>query len=447
MVACKDHCADHEYSLTGPQVEPSAGLWQFCAKLRIVSIDELRKFTDDENDNRYFPPYPLDDKTIKDEFNELLELQRHRDDPCFIATSEKCDELPKLCRFEKKLPGRIGCRRPLSRLWNLCPYPLGGVLVNRFPGQQVVRTGRGLARAIENETPGLYHRHIADLLMKSRNWSPPRQALVWAALDIAIASALQAAWYYKWVAQGREKGKCTAYRERPAEYAHRKDIKEFQVLFDHPDELNPTPMRCPDSFDKNVISAGTPRHPAYPSGHSTYSAAGAEILKFFFGKEKTPPYLGAPESDLSTELDNFADNIGVGRMWAGVHWRSDHEAGQKLGRVVACLVLQQLASMRTIDDTFKVITFNLCPPEPAMPCDPCKEQGDCKNDEQPPLRSKLCKAADDIAYACPPSDDTKPLPADGCDPPPKCKGEAHMFGPMAARIAAYGSPRQGGGNP
>jgi membrane-associated phospholipid phosphatase len=352
--------------------------------------------------------------------------------------------LPGICEFKKELPGKIGCRRPLSRLWNLCPYPLGGVLVNRFPGHQVVRTGRGLARAVENETPGLYHRHIADLLMKSRNWSPPRQALVWAALDVAIASALQAAWYYKWVAQGRETGKCTAYRERPAEYAHRKNIKEFSVLFDHPDELNPTPMRCPDSFDKTVISAGTPRHPAYPSGHSTYSSAGAEILKFFFGKEETPAFLGDPDPDLGTELDYFADNIGLGRMWAGVHWRSDHEAGQKLGRTVACLVLQQLASMRTIDKDFDVITFNLCPDEPRMPCDPCTEKGDC-NDDKPPLRSKLCKAADDIASACPKSDDTPPPKP--CDAPPDCKGKKHAWGPMAARIAAYGSPRQGGGNP
>jgi hypothetical protein len=446
MVACNDHCTNFEYSLKGPQVEPSAGLWQFCAKLRIVSIDELRKLTDDPADDHYFPPYPLDDPTITAEFKELVELEKYRDDPCFIATSEKCDEQPDLCRFKKKLPGRIGCRRPLSRLWNFCPYPLGGVLVNRFPGQQVVRTGRGLARAVESETPGLYHRQVADFLMKSRNWSPPRQALVWAALDVAIASALQAAWYYKWVAQGREAGACTAFRERPAEYADRKKLA-FTVLFDHPDELNPNPMRCPDSFDKNVLSPGTPRHPAYPSGHSTYSAAASEILKFFFGAEDTPPFLG-PKTSIATELDYLADNIGLGRMWAGVHWRSDHEAGQKLGRVVACLVLQQLASMRTIDKDFKVIKFNLCPPEPVQPCDPCdpkQEVDPCPNDK-PPLRSKLCAAADAVKADCPPKDDTQP-PHDPCKAPPECKGKAHPFGPLGARINAYSGPQQGGGNP
>jgi len=438
MVACHDQCTDHEYSLKGPQVEPSAGLWQFCAKLRIVSIDEMRKFTDDPGDPRYFPPYPLDTKTIKAEFEELLELEKHRDDPCFIATSAKCEKSPDLCEFEKDLPGRIGCRRPLSRLWNFCPYPLGGVLVNRLPGQQVVRTGRGLARAVENETPGLYHRHVADYLMKSRNWSPPRQALVWAALDVAIASALQAAWYYKWIAQGREKGSCTAFRERPVEYAIRNKI-DFNVLYDHPDELNPTLMRCPEK------NPGTPRHPAYPSGHSTYSAAASEILKFFFGAETTPPFFGEPKLPLATELDYLADNIGLGRMWAGVHWRSDHEAGQKLGRVIACLVLGQLASMRTIDDKFKVVKFNLCAKELALPCNPCKDKGEC-NDDDPPRRSKLCDAADAVQKACPAGDDT-PAPMKPCDPPPPCKGDKHAFGDLAARVEGHSGPQQGGGNP
>jgi len=56
---------------------------------------------------------------------------------------------------------------------------------------------------------------------------------------------------------------------------------------------------------------GTPRHPAYPSGHSTYSAAAAFTLIAFF-----PQY--------AEDLLRLADNTGVARLWAGVHWRSDH---------------------------------------------------------------------------------------------------------------------------
>jgi hypothetical protein len=459
-MACVDDCYPHQYGLLGPQVEPDSGYWAFCARLRIVPIEELRALTDKESDEHYFPPYPTDDATIKKEFAELVDLAAHRDDPCHLKNEEPCKKSPGVCKFEKKLPASYGCRRPISRLWNLCPYPLGGVLVNRFDGEQVIRTGRGLARAIENETPGLYHRHIATFLMRTRNWSPPRQALVWAALDIAIASALQAAWYYKWLAIDRNKGKCTAFRERPVEYANRNNIpvKEFTVLFDAPDELNPNFGLCPDARPLianpealRKVSPGTPRHPAYPSGHSTYSAAASEILSYFFGNDEVPSFLDPdPGERMKEEFDRLADNIGVGRMWAGVHWRSDHEAGQKLGRTVACLVLRQLASMRVVNPKGKVVTFNLCPPEPAMPCDPCDfdvKLEPCDPQKKPPKRSDLCTAADLVAKACPPKDDT--TPQEPCPAPPPCRKDEKKDGKKdgrdwKARVNAYRGPQQGG---
>ena len=447
---CIEKCYPFEYALTGPQVEPSAGLWQYCARLRIVGVDEMRALTDKKNDPHYFPPYPTDAKTLKLEIDELLDLQKHRDDPCHLSNPKPCPKPMEVCEFEKALPAAYGCRKPISKLWNLCPYPLGGVLVNRFPGDQVIRTGRGLARAVESETPGLYHRHIASFLMKTRNWSPPRQALVWAALDITIASALQAAWYYKWVAEGRNKGECTAYRERPIEYS-RRNKSGLSVLFDHPDELNPSYIRCPDALDPKTVSPGTPRHPAYPSGHSTYSAAGAEILKFFFGEEDTPPFLGGANK-LKTEFDYLADNIGLGRMWAGVHWRSDHEAGQKLGRTIACLVLRQLASMRTADADFKkVITFNLCPPDPKMPCNNCDPKDKVKpcNNDKPPKRPALCKLGDEIHDQCPEcaaKDDTDPGKPCAAPPPPCPKDDPCEPKNWCARVDAYRGPQQGGGS-
>jgi membrane-associated phospholipid phosphatase len=432
---------DHEYSLKGPQVEPSAGLWQSCVKLCIVGIKELTALTDKDDDGHYFPPYPTDEHIVRKELDELLELQENRDDPCYFAkTAEPADD-KHVCQFPKEpIPNNFGFRRPTSKLWNLCPYPLGGVLVNRFPGQQVIRTGRGQARAVENETPGLYHRHIANYLMMTRNWSAPRQALVWAALDVAIASALQAAWYYKWLATGRTH---VARRERPWEYSHRNGLG-LKVLFDTPDEFNPKPMRCPDSLH-GAPTPGTPRHPAYPSGHSTYSAAGAEILKYFFGAEEVPPFLGGGTS-IGYELDNLADNIGLGRMWAGVHWRSDHTAGQRLGRTVACLVLKQLANMLSVDDNVKVVAFNLCPKEPRMPCDLCdpRQKVDPCNDDKPTSREKLIEAAGKIAEKCGKSDVAAPTGL--CAAPPECKGTPPK-GETLTDTMIHRGPQQGGGNP
>jgi hypothetical protein len=81
---------------------------------------------------------------------------------------------------------------------------------------------------------------------------------------------------------------------------------------------------------------GTPRHPAYPSGHSTYSAAAAFTLIAFF-----PQY--------AEDLLRLADNTGVARLWAGVHWRTDHTFGQLVGRAVAELIVNQLIAAGIVE--------------------------------------------------------------------------------------------------
>jgi hypothetical protein len=87
----------------------------------------------------------------------------------------------------------------------------------------------------------------------------------------------------------------------------------------------------------------------------------------------------------------MADNIGLGRMWAGIHWRTDHLAGMKLGRAVAHLVLQQLANMG----------IPLCPPEPPAIKDQCDPKASWKClEEAPPTREKLQAEAEDFRKNC-----------------------------------------------
>jgi hypothetical protein len=401
----------NEYALKGPQIEPSASYWMYCPHPCVVHIDDLRKKTDDPSSPDYFPPYPVDKAWVEQEFNELVGLSGSRNDPCALVNTKPCKKLPAVCTQEK-IPNAIGCRRPISKLLNLTPPALGAVVVNRLPGEQVIRTGKGLARAVEAETPGIFHRHALNYLIRLRNWSPPRQALVWAALDTAIASALQAAWYYKWIASGRAN---TARRQRPAEYAKDKGLP-LNVLFDRPDELNPAYNLCPDGRPIGGVwpdnMSGTPRHPAYPSGHSTYAGAASEILSYFFGSDPTPVELrdGAPATTLKEELDNMADNIGMGRLWGGIHWRSDHEAGLKLGRTVACMVLQQIADIGSVECKSSgasfvpgaVGAFKLCtpPPEDVDQCNFKDTIDDCDMKEMPPARAKLECEAKAIAAAC-----------------------------------------------
>jgi len=300
------------YCLRGPQVEPSASKWTEgpTATLPcVIRMSDLiavtdQKMIDGEANPWFFPPYP-DEDTTQAEIEELLELAALRDDPGALVSN---------------VPGRK--RRKISPFLQLRPQPFGAVYNTERPASEpVIRTGRELARWFESETPGLGHRHALNYLIRDANWSPPRQARVWMALDVAIYSAILAAWHYKWRTQRTD---LVRYRPRPYEFDYRVD-----VLFNH--AVNATGSGDGARRLSPDPSPGTPRHPAYPSGHSTVGGAASEILSYFF-------------PDYTADFDDLADNAGMARLWAGIHYRSDHEAGVLLGRAVARLIIDQLQS-------------------------------------------------------------------------------------------------------
>lgn len=70
----------------------------------------------------------------------------------------------------------------------------------------------------------------------------------------------------------------------------------------------------------------TPNHPSYPSAHSSISSAAATVLAYFF-----------PEN--IDEWQRLADEAGISRLWAGIHFPMDNEAGLEQGNNVAKAVL------------------------------------------------------------------------------------------------------------
>jgi hypothetical protein len=86
----------------------------------------------------------------------------------------------------------------------------------------------------------------------------------------------------------------------------------------------------------------TPPHPDYPSGHSCFSGAAAEVLGAYFGSRTH----FTVESDLMPgvvrSFDGFSaalEEVGNARIFAGIHFRSAVEDGQTLGAAVARYVL------------------------------------------------------------------------------------------------------------
>lgn len=81
----------------------------------------------------------------------------------------------------------------------------------------------------------------------------------------------------------------------------------------------PRPIQTIEGF-KTIL--GTPNFPSYTSGHSVFSAAGAEVLAYIFPEEASVVRAWAEEAALS-------------RVYGGIHWTFDATAGTEQGQKVA----------------------------------------------------------------------------------------------------------------
>ncbi len=99
----------------------------------------------------------------------------------------------------------------------------------------------------------------------------------------------------------------------------------------------------------------TPAHPTYASGHATVSGAARRVLERFFGRNGhdvtlTNPNL--PSIVLNyTSWDQITDDIDDARIYGGIHFRFDQEAGSLQGRKVGLYLLENyLRSWEDFDD-------------------------------------------------------------------------------------------------
>jgi hypothetical protein len=95
----------------------------------------------------------------------------------------------------------------------------------------------------------------------------------------------------------------------------------------------------------------TPPFSEYVSGHSAFSAAGAEILKRFTGSDRFGAAVTITEGDLGIEAGvpalpvtlswptfaAAADEAGMSRRYGGIHFEDGDIEGRKLGRAVAAV--------------------------------------------------------------------------------------------------------------
>jgi hypothetical protein len=136
--------------------------------------------------------------------------------------------------------------------------------------------------------PGHWNRFATDYIVKYK-LNPIRSARVYAYMNMAIHDAGISCWDAKY-------------------YYH-----------------YPRPIQLIDRF-KTIL--GTPNFPSYTSGHSTFSAAAAAVLTYMFPAEKN-------------QVDQWAKEASDSRIYGGIHFRFDCEAGLLQGKKVADLCINE----------------------------------------------------------------------------------------------------------
>jgi membrane-associated phospholipid phosphatase len=85
-------------------------------------------------------------------------------------------------------------------------------------------------------------------------------------------------------------------------------------------------IRPPQADPAITLPIGLPPHPSYPSAHSCVSGSSTEVLAAMFPSERRM-------------LDAVAEEASLSRLYAGIHYRFDMEAGLALGRRAAAKAL------------------------------------------------------------------------------------------------------------
>ncbi|HEY0468124.1 MAG TPA: hypothetical protein VGC79_28190 [Polyangiaceae bacterium] len=115
---------------------------------------------------------------------------------------------------------------------------------------------------------------------------------------------------------------------------------------------------------------GAPNHSSYPGGASSSASVQATLLKAFFDEtfvipdpvqpdpadpSRLIPYVGPPLT-VGGELNKLAANLGSGRNWAGIHWRSDAASSLPHAEQVALALLRD--EKATYAESFEAFEFS-----------------------------------------------------------------------------------------
>lgn len=163
-------------------------------------------------------------------------------------------------------------------------------------------------------TPAGHWNDIAQDFVKRYNVGVEESARLYALLNFACADAGISCWDSKYF-----------YRTWRPESAIREEDRKFNPLVIH----NP-------NFIPNMEA---PAHPDYTSGHSTFTGAATRLLELYFGTddiEFTTVSDGLPGAVRTfKKLSDARREVGMSRIYGGIHTMSANIEGQKAGMALA----------------------------------------------------------------------------------------------------------------
>lgn len=172
-------------------------------------------------------------------------------------------------------------------------------------------------------TPPGHFLYIAAQVMQHRAMSFIDLARAFALIGMTQCDASISAWDSKY-----------AYDIVRPESAIRVRAPEFQ---------NPSPYVRADPDWQSFIP--TPEFPSYTSGHSTFGAAGAEMISLLCGTAQIPVSGISPDEVLWPQLrgvtrhwrnlHDIAEENGLSRIYGGVHWIAGHKSAMQSGTAIA----------------------------------------------------------------------------------------------------------------
>lgn len=168
-------------------------------------------------------------------------------------------------------------------------------------------------------TPAGHWQEIAAAIVDSREVRLPEAARLFALLSLAQADAAIVAWEAK-------------YR-----YNFWRPVTAIQRASE-----DNNPATEPDPAWASRLPS--PPFPEYVSGHSTFSGASATVLAGHFGTDHLPFTVGADAvPGVFRRFDSVwacAEEVGMSRIYGGIHFPSANREGKECGRRIALRVLR-----------------------------------------------------------------------------------------------------------